>query len=238
MCVCTMLYIQTSFRCKVFRPSQPTLGPGTKTSCVIFKKAVVRNVYIIHRTRVFKSTCLHENRQGSNWRGFGGFNPPQFPCSFHCDPPTPLVPAVLLALPVNFSQFEPWKPQFTSDQLCERLWYSVLHRSHCSALMSSAIVILHPWQATTSVASLSGPIFFFIVAPDLPTDLLGTLATGETVSRAWRLGVCRWAHPLPERLTWNSFFYQFPLKLHALLTFAGRTGVLLYPRLVWRLITG
>ena len=39
---------------------------------------------------------------GFEWRE--GVNP-QFPCSFHCAP-NPLVPAVLLTLPVNFSQFE------------------------------------------------------------------------------------------------------------------------------------
>ena len=43
----------------------------------------------------------------------GGVQPPQFSCSFKCDPPQlpppkPLVPAVLLTLPVHFSQFEPW----------------------------------------------------------------------------------------------------------------------------------
>ena len=37
--------------------------------------------------------------------GLGGLTP-QFPYSFHCDP-NPLVPAVLLTLPVHFSQFEP-----------------------------------------------------------------------------------------------------------------------------------
>ena len=40
--------------------------------------------------------------------GGWGFNP-QFPCSFHCDTLTHnlLVPAVLLTLPIHFSQFEP-----------------------------------------------------------------------------------------------------------------------------------
>ena len=44
--------------------------------------------------------------QGSNWRGVGGLTPP-VPLFIPLWPPNPLVPAVLLALPVHFSQFEP-----------------------------------------------------------------------------------------------------------------------------------
>ena len=41
--------------------------------------------------------------------GVGGLTPfSEFLCLFHCDLRNPLVPAVLLTLPVHFSQFQPW----------------------------------------------------------------------------------------------------------------------------------
>ena len=75
---------------------------------------------IITRFHCLYFQCINPSLQhyyhGSNWRGVEGLTP-QFPCSFYCDPqpPNPLVLAVLLTLPVNFSQFEPWLLWYKSD---------------------------------------------------------------------------------------------------------------------------
>ena len=100
---------------------------------------------------------VHAYNQGSNWRGLGGFTPPpQFPLlafSFHCDPqpPNALVPAVLLTLPVHFSQFEPCMKQ-ACMQACDAcilltcVSNAFMHASFGSRLRFQATTICTTWR--------------------------------------------------------------------------------------------
>ena len=75
----------------IFAPPRPPWGKNRSPNLPLSFLGIVR-VYV--------------PSQGSKWWGGWGFNPP-VPLFIPLWPPNPLVPAVLMTLPVHFSQFEP-----------------------------------------------------------------------------------------------------------------------------------